>query len=187
MTAFSSASLYEQVMGADFQALAPELRAFHSTTGKLHLRGRCLVAGPTSILGRLAGLVFRLPPNCGYSELTFDLDADDSHEIWRRHFPGRTMTSRMRVVAGELVERLGPVNLHFALHERHGNLVMDLRRITCLGISCPQWLMPKVVAEERGVGGRLYFNVSASMPGIGSLVSYRGFLRIPSVAKPVLA
>ena len=171
-------SLYRQVMGSDFELLAPELQAFHSMNGTVRMLGRCSVQGPHTSLGKLLGVIFALPRTTVETSLAFDLSADARQEIWKRHFPNRLMTSRMRVRNGVLVERLGPANLHFELKVDDCKLVMQLKGISFAGIRCPQFLVPSVVAEETASPGKLHFNVAARLPVIGLLVAYKGFLHI---------
>lgn len=169
-------SLYRQVMVDNFNALAPELQQFHSLAGRVTLPGRCTVKGPQTLIGHCLGMLFGLPKASRETTFTFELDADQRQETWRRHFPGRTMASRMHVSAGTLVERLGPVDLHFALRTAEGRLSMALLRITLCGIACPKFLLPAVLAEETGAGGRLHFNVAARLPLVGVLAQYHGYL-----------
>ncbi|PFH10400.1 uncharacterized protein DUF4166 [Collimonas sp. PA-H2] len=172
----SSDSLYRQVMADNFNALAPELQQFHSLAGRVALPGRCTIKGPHTLLGRCFGLLFSLPKATSETAFLFELEADSRQETWRRHFPGRTMASRMQVSAGTLVERLGPVDLHFTISVAEGRLSMTLQRITCCGIACPKFLIPAVLAEETGAGGRLHFNVAARLPLVGVLAQYHGYL-----------
>jgi hypothetical protein len=171
-------SLYRQAMGADFDSLAHELQMFHSTTGKIKLSGRCSVTGPQTLPGKLMGWVFSLPKTIEEATLLFELDADAHQETWRRHFPNRLMVSRMRVIAGTLVERLGPVDLHFQLKADNGKLIMLLNGISVAGIPCPKFLIPSVIAEETASPGKLHFNVAARLPVVGLVVAYQGFLNI---------
>jgi hypothetical protein len=171
-------SLYRQVLGKDFDALACELQTFHSTTGRLKFSGQCSVTGPHTRLGKLMGWVFGLPKATEQTGLLFELDADSMQETWRRHFPHRLMISRMRVVRGSLVERLGPADLHFGLRAENGKLAMLLQGISIAGIRCPKLLLPSVVADETASPGKLHFNVAARLPLVGLLVAYRGFLHI---------
>jgi hypothetical protein len=171
-------SLYRQVMGRDFESLAPELQTFHSMRGNVRLLGQCTVSGPHTSIGKLLGALFALPKTSAETLLAFDLSADARQETWKRHFPNRLMTSRMRVVNGVLVERLGPADLHFELRSDGAKLIMLLKKISIAGIRCPQFLVPSVVAEETASPGKLHFNVAAQLPVVGLLVAYKGFLHI---------
>ncbi|MDB5766749.1 MAG: hypothetical protein JWQ61_1563 [Collimonas fungivorans] len=171
-------SLYRQVLGADFDSLDRELQIFHNMAGNVSLPGRCEVKSPQTVIGRLMGRVFSLPKATAETDFLFELDADSRQETWRRHYPGRTMISRMQVKSGTLVERLGPVDLHFKLKTDNGRLTMLLQRITVCGIPCPRFLVPSVLAEETASPGKLHFNVAAYLPLVGVLAEYRGYLKI---------
>lgn len=175
----NQASLYRQVMGSDFQQLARAVRQFHSLSGPHVLRGEVAIDAPH---GRLASLLARCigaPLTTTRGAIRFDLDASPGLETWTRHFPGRTMTSRLARRDAQLVERLGPARLTFRLAQAGGTLRMQLVRLHVLGVPCPSWLMPRVIAQESGDEGRLHFFVQASVAGLGLVASYRGFLELP--------
>jgi hypothetical protein len=174
----SAPSLYRQVMGEDFHLLPSELQVFHSTVGRVTLSGQCTVIGPNTVIGKLMGWVFALPKTTDKTHFSFEIEANTTAETWRRHFPGRLMTSRMSMIAGRLVERLGPVDLHFRLKTDSGQLVMLLERVIFCGIPCPGFLLPSVIAAETASPGKLHFNVAARLPLVGLLSEYRGFLNV---------
>lgn len=182
-TTAPAASLYRQVLGTDFDLLAPELQRFHSMAGRVELSGKCSVEGPQSIAGRLLGAMFALPKATSETLFRFELDADARQETWRRHFPGRRMVSHMRVGKGMLAERFGPVKLHFKLEADDGQLTMLLRSVTVFGIPAPSFLMPVVLAHERGALGKLHFSVSARLPLLGRLAAYHGYLDLAKEAR----
>jgi hypothetical protein len=170
--------LYRQVLGNDFELLAPELQHFHSMRGRVELSGRVAVKGPDSAAGRVMSALFALPEATAETPFRFELEAGAAQETWRRHFPRRVMVSKMRAGAGVLVERFGPVSFHFRLQADHGRLDMLLRSVTVFGIPAPRWLMPAVMAQETGAQGKLYFSVAARLPLVGLLAEYRGYLDV---------
>ena len=174
----SGHSLYRQVMGDDFHWLPVELQIFHSTVGRVTLSGQCTVIGPDTVMGKLIGWVLALPKATGQTRFSFELEANTTTETWRRHFPGRLMTSRMSVIGATLVERLGPVDFHFKLEADSGQLAMLLERLIFCGIPCPEFLLPSVIAVETASPGKLHFNVAARLPLVGLIREYRGFLNV---------
>lgn len=174
----SSHSVFRQVLGPDFNLLASELQRFHSLAGRFELSGKLTVKGPHSIAGRLMSAMFALPKTTTETNFKFELEASAKQEIWRRHFPGRLMVSKMRVGAGVLVERFGPIEFHFRLQADQGQLNMLLQSVTVFGIPSPRLLMPKMRAQETGAQGKLHFSVSAHLPLVGLLAEYRGYLDI---------
>ena len=172
-------SMYERVMGESFGRLADSVQQFHRLAGKHALYGRVQVHAPESILAKLLARLLGTPLSACEGPIKFELDARPSEETWTRYFPSNVMTSRLQLRNGQIVEKLGAARLTFALHENNGCLNMQLRRLQFLGIPCPKWLMPIVVAEETGIDGRLYFNVRAEVIFVGLVVSYQGYLLLP--------
>ena len=175
----SQPSLYLQVMGSQFHQLAAPVRRFHSLSGLHVLRGEVVIDAPKNRLARLLARCLGAPLADARGAIRFDLDASPALETWTRHFPGRTMTSRLARRDAELVERLGAARLTFRLAQAGGTLQMHLARLHFLGLPCPSWLMPRVIAQESGTDGRLHFAVQASVAGLGLVASYRGFLELP--------
>ena len=170
--------MYETVMGPAFEALAQPVKTFHRTRGRRTLHGWVRTEAPASWPARLLALCLGTPLQPVSGAIRFELDAGPACETWVRHFPGKTMRSRMRLVQGELTERLGPALLHFQLLADDGRLVMRLRGLRFLGIPCPRWALPRIVAEEEGRDGRLYFRIGAALPLIGQVAGYTGYLAV---------
>jgi hypothetical protein len=175
-------SLYRSVMGAAFESLPAEVQRFHSLQGTCVLSGRVAIDGPKSRVGALVARIMKLPAAAADAPMQFKLCANHAHEVWTRCFPGRDMTSTMSRARGRLVESLGPLKLHFRLVAGGDRLTMQLERVTALGVRCPRWLMPIVEAEETESPGRLHFDVEASLPRIGRVVRYRGYLDLNSAS-----
>lgn len=171
--------MYELAMGAGYSLLASEVQQFHRLSGKHKLRGQVEVHAPKSPLAKLLALLLGTPLAPSEGAITFELDAQPLAETWTRHFPAKTMRSRLQLIDGQLVEKLGAARMIFELSERDGQLNMHLRRLYFLGIPCLSSLMPRVIAEETGRDGRLHFHVRAEVPGIGLVASYQGYLTLP--------
>lgn len=176
-------SLFERVLGDDFATLPPALRRFHRLAGRHELQGLVQTDAPASLPGRLLARSLGMPTRATRGPIRFVLEAGPDAERWTRHFPGCTLRSRMRFAPGHLVERMGPARLSFVLDASRGRLRMHLASLRLLGIACPAWLRPRIVAEETGdrvaAGERLHFRIEASVPGIGQVVGYCGHLVLP--------
>lgn len=171
--------MYERVMGTSFNRLALDIQRFHRLAGQHRLYGRVEVLSPRSAIAALLARLLGTPRSAGDGAITFELDAQTFAEIWTRHFPSSTMTSRLQLIGGQLDEKLGVARLRFALSENNGQLNMHLQQLHFVGIPCPTWLMPRILAEETGRNGRLYFRVRAEVPGVGLVASYQGYLELP--------
>ncbi len=171
--------LFEAVLGARFAELAPALRRFHRLSGRHELQGVVETDPPASTVGRVLAWCLGSPRQSASGAIRLELDAAPGVETWTRHFPARTMRSRLSHVDGFVVERMGPARLVFVLDALDGGLRMRLQAMRFLGIPCPAWLRPRIVAEETGDGSRLHFRIEAALPGIGRVVGYRGHLVVP--------
>ena len=173
-------SLYQHVMGADFDRLPAPLQAFHVLAGPHVLNGAVEVGAPETWPAKALAWCLGAPQLARQGPIRFELQADGTSEVWTRHFPGRTMTSRLTLVGGRIVERLGAARLGFELRGSPQKLEMHLVRLHFLGVPCPRWLMPAIVAEETASEGRLHFEIRASLPLVGVVTRYRGHLDVPS-------
>lgn len=179
----SGSSMYERAMGADYARLHPAVQRFHRLSGSRQLQGTAECGSPAHWLGRVLAWALRAPRRAAAGALRFELDAAPLQERWIRHFPAGTMHSRLQLQDGRIVERLGAATLYFRLAEQRGMLVMRLEHMRFLNLPCPAWLLPRVTALEYGEGEqRFCFHVEASLPGLGSVVSYRGHLDLVASA-----
>jgi Domain of unknown function (DUF4166) len=175
-------SLYQRVLGADFVLLPMPLQQFHALQGRHVLDGWVDIRAPASFLARILARGLGAPLHAQSGPIRFELTAGDTSEVWTRHFPGRIMESRLRLVSGRIVERLGAARLSFALRGSPEKLEMQLVALHFLGVPCPGWLLPTVVAEETATPGRVHFRVQASLPLVGLVAGYQGHLELPGRA-----
>ncbi|HWV07625.1 DUF4166 domain-containing protein [Ralstonia sp.] len=174
-------SLYETVLGTRYAQLAPAVQTFHRMTGAVTLHGEVETEPPASRLARGLAWCIRTPRTSTRGPIRITLNAAATEETWTRHFPHHTMRSTLSLRQGRITERLGAVRLFFGLEAEHGVLQMRLVGLRFLGIPCPAWLRPAVLAEESGEGDRFHFNVRASMPFLGVVAAYRGYLNLTTM------
>ena len=172
-------SMYEQVMGAEFATLAAAVQRFHRLAGRHELHGWVETTAPTSVLAKVLALGLGTPMRASRGPIRFELHAEPHRETWTRYFPTQAMRSRLHRREREVVESLGVARLSFELCATESCLVMRLRNLHFLGVRCPVWLAPRIVAEESGSGDRLQFRIEAAVPFVGVVASYRGHLVVP--------
>jgi len=168
--------MYEALLGQRFKRLSEPVQTFHRLSGQHVLHGWVQTEAPATMLARLMALCLGSPLSHTDGPIRFELNSRPTDEVWTRHFPTKTMKSHLRLQHGKLAEHLGLTTLYFDLDESDGRLIMRLKRLRFLGIPCPAWAMPNVLAEEDGQGDRLQFNVRASLPFVGQVAGYRGYL-----------
>lgn len=176
-------SMVRGVMGADFTLLDAAVQRFHLLAGRHTLHGWVETGAPQSLAAKLLGLCLGTPLKAQSGPIRFELDAAPRLETWTRHFPSQTMRSQLRPDGHYVVETLGLARLSFELRQTSGQLGMHLSHMRFMGITCPRWLMPRVVAEETGQGDMLHFNIVAELPLVGRVVSYQGHLALANDAE----
>lgn len=174
--------MYRSVMGDAFNRLATPVQQFHSFAGRHEFHGEVEVAEPASILAKLLAIFLGAPLKASQGPIRFELLAAPVTETWTRFFPGKTMRSTLMKSGNRVTERLGSSRLTFALIEVAGALEMRLEKLYFLGIPCPSWLAPTVTARESGGVNTVIFHIQASVPVIGMVASYTGYLNIPEEA-----
>ncbi|MFM5924504.1 MAG: SDR family oxidoreductase [Novosphingobium sp.] len=170
--------LYRRILGARFAALAPQLQALHQPLSECAAQGQASVARGKGPLAWLLGLVMQFPPAGDYP-LEVRFVPQSGRERWTRHFGPHRFSSEMgEGPEGTLTERFGPMRFHFALDvDPAGALAMRLRGWSVLGLPMPLSLAPRIAAGEHGRDGRFHFDVAVTMPLIGPVVHYRGWLK----------
>lgn len=174
-------SLYQQLMGPGYGQLPSAVQQFHALQGRHVLPGWVQVERPGGWAARCLAWCLGAPLAAQQGAIQFELQADPAAEVWTRRFPSRTMQSRLEPSGPHLVERLGTVRLVFALDAGPDRLDLRLVGLRFLGLPCPRWLLPRIVARESGDAPRLHFEVRASLPAVGVVASYRGHLELPVV------
>jgi hypothetical protein len=167
--------LYRRVMGPAFDALPEAVRAVHRVCRDGGASGEARV---TRGAGPMAGLVARimgLPP-AGLHALHVGFAERDGMERWTRSFGRHSFASRLSGKGGRLVERFGQLRFHFDLRSDASGLSMAMRRWSFLGIPLPMALAPRSEAREWQEGKRFRFDVPISLPLIGLVVHYDGWL-----------
>ena len=172
--------LYRRLLGEAYERLAPSIQALHDITAATHFHGQATVTRGNNILAQKIANLFGFPHAASGVPVTVTLTPAAGREIWTRNFAGRSFTSTQEqgqgYFAGLNVERFGPLAFGLAMVERQGQLHLILRRWSAFGIALPRWLAPRNQAFEHDAGGRFNFSVDISLPLIGRLVKYQGYL-----------
>ncbi len=171
-------SLYQRIMGRDFDRLGPVLRAFHGARAPVEVRGVFRVERGAS---RLANW---LADRAGFprarSELPVHLRVTPgaTGELWQRSFAGVELPSRQWDAGGLLAERFGPLTLFMAARTAGASLEIADVRATLLGIPLAPFLSPRISAGGTDEDGGVRLRVRVSLALVGKLVEYGGLVRI---------
>jgi hypothetical protein len=138
--------------------------------------GRADVAHGRSILSRTVATLFGLPPEGRDQALEVTFLPDGGTELWTRRFGDAVFRSLQYERGGLLRERVGPATFVFALEASADGLALKLRGVRLMGLPLPRFALPSVRTLESGRNGRYRFEVEASLPLLGLIVRYAGWL-----------
>lgn len=157
--------VYRQLLGDDFEKLAPVLQRLHSIRGGGRASGRVSVVCANRWLALLVGF-----PAAGENlPMELEVDGREDGETWTRRFGGNVRRSEQRCENGLMVEDLGPLRVRFRIFADGPELRLESQ-------SARWWIVPvpvRIRAVERASGGGWEFEVH-----VGMLGSYRGAMQL---------
>ncbi len=168
--------LYARVMGAAFDRLPPRVRGLHDVLRDDGASGRAFVTRGRHPLARLIAAVIGFPPE-GEHPLHVAFAERDGVETWTREFSGRRFQSTLSQHGTRLVEQFGPLRFGFDLPGDTQGLSMQMRRWWLGPLRLPLAWAPRSVAREWDEDDRFHFDVPISLPLVGMVVHYRGWLQ----------
>jgi len=168
--------LYARVMGPRFGALPAAVREMHWLCGDGGASGQANVTRGRNPLARLVAVLMRFPP-AGSHPLHVSFVERDGVERWTRHFGDRKFSSHLSEQAGQLTERFGAMRFVFDLPSDEHGLAMHISRWSVFGLPLPLALAPRTSAREWEEDSRFHFDVPISLPLIGLIVHYAGWLQ----------
>ena len=168
--------LYRRLLGARFEALPARVRELHDVTATSIWTGRADVERGLSLPSRMMATLFGLPPAGRDQTLRVTFEPVDGKEIWSRAFGNAVFRSVQYERDGLLNERVGPSTFVFKLDASPGGVALNLQGVRFLGVPLPRFLVPTVRTLESERGGHYHFEVEASLPVLGRIVRYVGWL-----------
>ncbi|MBL4926500.1 DUF4166 domain-containing protein [Fuscibacter oryzae] len=173
-------ALYPTTLGPAFAHLPETLRRLHQPGARAIWQGQAQV---TRGKGRIAALVARLFgfPAAGVQPVTVTFTTDETgRESWSRVFGTSRMRSTQEAGRGAMrhlvVERFGPFAFGLALQLRERRLNIIPRRWSLFGLPLPRAQLPGGDAWEEETDGTFRFHVEITLPLIGPVVTYEGWL-----------
>jgi hypothetical protein len=173
--------LYRRLLGPRFDNLPPLVRELHDVTAASVWIGHADVERGRSVASRMVATLFGLPPAGGAQALRVAFEPVDGREIWTRTFGTSVFRSLQYERNGLLRERVGPSTFVFALDVSSEGLALILEGVRFLGVPLPRLLAPTVRTLESERAGRYRFEVEASLPVLGRIVRYEGWLEPGSI------
>lgn len=170
--------VFAQTLGPAFHQLPRAVQDLHTVMDVRRWRGEADIEAGTGRLARLVRGMMGFPPDGTRIPVAVRMERQGGAEVWERRFAGRPLRSRLAPGGpGRVRERFGPLSFDIALKVEDGRLAYPVVAGRCLGVPLPRVLLPvSRTAESVDAAGRATFDVELSLPGIGRIVRYRGWL-----------
>ena len=172
--------VFQQILGTAFEDLPFALQQLHSGRKIARFVGRADVTRGRSVVANMIANLIGFPQAGDQQDVTVVITADAGQEQWVRSFASQQFSSRQKIgsgwFAGLLVESFGPSSFGIELVPVDGRLVYKVLRWSFLGIPMPMFLAPISETAEFVAEERFCFSVRISLPLIGLLVHYQGYL-----------
>lgn len=167
--------LYERILGARWRHLPAAVRTLHCFHRDAGADGEGRVWLGSGMLAKGLARMMRMPPE-GSWPLHVAFAERNGVERWTRAFGPHRFASELSEDRGRLVERFGPIRFHFDLPADDQGLEMKLVGWSVFRVPLPLFLGPRIAAREWEEEGSFRFDVAVTMPLIGKIVRYSGWL-----------
>jgi hypothetical protein len=176
---------FARAVGETAWATLPEqVRSFHDAAAAPVWTGVADVDRGRHPLSRLVGRIVGLPAAARQIGVRVTIERErDGEERWTRTFGHESFHSTLSQGRdARIEERFGPLVVVLGLEVERGTLRYPVAGCRLLGVPLPRMLWPKSEAFETvDEAGRFRFDVRLSLPLVGFLAHYRGWL-VPAEA-----
>jgi hypothetical protein len=174
------APLFARLLGDAWDKLPAAVREMHTLTAERVAHGRCTIVRGSGLLANFIASLFRLPKAAADLPVAVRFTPRNAGERWVRRFGEQVMSSLLLPGRGRserlICERFGPFDFAQALIVDGGRLRYAMRGWSVFGLPLPACLAPRSNSYETQQDGRFEFHVELSLPLLGPIVSYRGWL-----------
>jgi hypothetical protein len=183
--------LLERVMAGEFATLPEAWRRLADIHDLDRFSGEGSVERGSGRLAGMVALLFGFPPQASSVPVSVTKECTGDGEKWTRRFGTKTFVSQLSRKTGDrpgvIRERFGPFSFILDLTARNGRVEWPVERWRFLGIAMPRRLAPQSrSSEEVGTDGKFRFDVSITLPFVGPVIRYRGWLE-PSSSQDLKA
>lgn len=170
-------TLYQRVLGDNFDRLPPVLHAFHGQRYGGRAGGVVAVTRRRGALHNLVGRLLRLPPAGPEVPISLQVVVKGREEQWFRVFggdPAVALDAVQSEASGLLEESFGPLRLGFQLQVEGQALIFKLARCRLGPLSLPRFLAPRTGAKLEAGLDDWHIDVYLELPMLGQVLRYKG-------------
>ena len=143
-------SMYERALGADLSSCPRPSSDSIDCKARGPWTGEVETEALTTWLARCLAWGLGTPRRATRGAIRFELLASPTVGTWRRHFPPSPCNRRCGCGAASCRSRSACHACAFAWRQAPQGLEMLLVNCASLGLPCPRWLRPRIVAREQG-------------------------------------
>lgn len=173
--------VFRSALGPVWDQLPCAVRDLHDCVDTSHWRGEAEVENGSSPLARLLRRLIGFPKAGRALPVQVEIRREGAREVWLRRFGDKTFHSVLAAHgppgSGQVTERFGPLRFVVDLSLEAGALRYPVTRGWAFGLPLPRAVLPRSQSTEEMRAGRFHFDVAVSMPLVGLIVRYRGWLR----------
>jgi hypothetical protein len=183
----AAVSLYQTLLGRAWYTLTAHVQAMHLPG---QMEGSFDVTRATGFLARLLSLLLGFPASGTARTVQLTITARGAALVWTRNIGGTRLVTAQWVVAGKLIEQLGPIRCVFDVQPRDGGVdFVQEHAALALGpwsLRLPRWLSPRVSGRVRAATAPwVRVDVEIQAPFMGPVLHYAGEVRPLAVADSV--
>jgi len=169
-----TATLYQRILGEQFELLPEPLRRFHGSPNGGRAAGSFRVERGVGRMRAFLAAIGKLPPAGEGVPLRLDVDVRGEEEHWTRSFGSSRLFTRQFAHDGRLVELHPPWKLRIRLGATDKGMQLEHERCYWHGIPLPRLFAPRVESYVEARGERWFVEVTIGMPLVGMVCRYSG-------------
>jgi Domain of unknown function (DUF4166) len=170
-------SLYQSLLGIEFDQLPPTLQRLHDGRATTRAAGRLDIETNDSWVGKALVRLLGLPRSEKDVGVRLTVTAHRNGERWERWFGDQRFISWQRRRRDMFVESFGLLAVGFDLVASEAGLRFVQKRTWWLGIPWPRSLGPRVEAVEAPAADGWKVDIRLALPLFGPLLRYHGIMR----------
>ncbi len=167
-------SIYQKLLGADFERLGPILQHVHGSARQVHAQGRITVTHGKGMAVRWTNRLMGVPAAGELVDLRLEILRVAEQETWIRKFEGKPLVTRQWAENGLFIEAIGPTKMAMRLRVASGTLHFDPVYSKFLGIKIPNALSVSVLASAQETESGWSIMVETRSTLLGLLFRYDG-------------
>ena len=173
-----SPSIYQQLLGSEFEKLGTTLRYVHGSAVIVKAKGQVSVVYGKGWLVRLLNRIMKVPPANPSVRLRLEIQRKTDRETWIRDFGGKLLITHHWAEDGLFIEAVGGVKMAMRLRVADGFLHFDPVHTRAMGIRVPKWMQISVIAHvhEQEDGWEIFVETRSAI--LGLLFRYSGLIEL---------